>query len=149
MEAVGIWNVKGVFCIITIREYGPFDLEELLALYAAVGWTSYTDRPDMLAEAYHHSLFILGAYDGETLVGVLRAVGDGASIVYIQDILVQPAYQRRGIGTQLMRQVMAQFDSVHQLVLMTDDEEKTKAFYRSLGLTDATETGCVAFMKVQ
>ena len=80
----------------TIRELTAFDLEEILPLYSAVGWTSYTDRPEMLKTAWENSLLILGAYDGGRLIGAVRAVGDGASIVYVQDILVLPEYQRRG-----------------------------------------------------
>ena len=35
----------------TIRELTRFDMDEILPLYAAVGWTNYTDRPDMLKNA--------------------------------------------------------------------------------------------------
>ena len=51
----------------------------------------------MLKAAYKNSLHILGAFNEEgKLVGVLRAVGDGASILFIQDILVYPEYPSSG-----------------------------------------------------
>ena len=56
----------------------------------------------MLEHAFEHSLRILGAHDGEKLVGIIRAVGDGYSVLFIQDILVLPEYQRKGIGNRLM-----------------------------------------------
>lgn len=107
-----------------IKEYGSFDKEEILHLYASVGWTNYTDNPDMLEQACKNSLLILGAFEDNKLIGVIRVVGDGASVVYIQDILVLPEYQRQGIGTQLLRTVMKLFSSVYQMVLMTDNTQK-------------------------
>ena len=68
-------------------------LEDVLPLYEAVGWTNYTTKPEMLEVAYKNSLHIIGAFnDDEKLIGVLRGVGDGASILFIQDILVYPEY---------------------------------------------------------
>ena len=45
----------------------------------------------MLRQAYAHSLFALTAYDKDVLAGVVQLVGDGASILYVQDLLVRPA----------------------------------------------------------
>lgn len=131
-----------------IKEYTEFCDEEIKALYTAVGWTNYTDRPQMLKRAYEKSLLKLGAYDGDKLVGIIRTVGDGESIVFVQDILVLPQYQRKGIGTQLMRAVMERFCDVYQMELMTDNTEKTIAFYQSLGFVRADEYGCCAFLRM-
>lgn len=131
-----------------IREYTGFCRDEILALYESVGWTNYVERPDMLERAYENSLIILGAYADERLVGIIRAVGDGASVVFIQDVIVAPEYQRRGIGTAMMKRVMERFAGVYQLELMTDDTPKTAAFYKSLGFASADEMGCRAFIKM-
>lgn len=77
-------------------------IEDLLPLYQSVSWTNYTERSDMLEQAFQYSLFTVSAYDGEQLVGLLRAVGDGFSSVFIQDLLVLPSYQRQGIGRELV-----------------------------------------------
>lgn len=103
----------------------------------------------MLKRAYESSLYIIGAYHGEKLVGIIRAVGDGASIVFIQDILVLPEYQRQGIGTALLKAILEKYSHVYQTELMTDNTEKTIGFYRSLGFTPAGECGCLAFMKIK
>ena len=132
-----------------IREYKNYHEEEILDLYARVGWTNYTDDPQMLRRAYENALLTLGAYEDGKLIGIIRTVGDGASIVYIQDIIVHPAHQRKGIGTQLMQAALARFTDVYQTVLATDDTEKTKAFYRSLGFVEMSELGCCAFMRVR
>src|SRR5699024_12750383 len=66
-----------------------------LSLYKAVGWSNYYKKPSMLKKAYENSLYIIGAYLNEELIGVIRVVGDGSSIIYIQDILVSPKHQDR------------------------------------------------------
>ena len=70
-----------------IREYGNFQLEEITNLYQSVGWTNYLERISVLEDAYANSLCVIGAYDNEKLVGIIRAVGDGLTIVFIQDIV--------------------------------------------------------------
>ncbi len=131
-----------------IKSYTNFNLEEIINLYRSVGWTNYLDRADVLERAFASSLCILGAYDGDKLVGFIRAVGDGQTIVFVQDIIVLPKYQRQGIGTQLLQAIMDKYQAVYQLELLTDNTEKTKAFYRSLGLTASDELDCLAFIRM-
>ena len=121
--------------------------EEIFPLYGAVGWTNYTTNPTMLRNALEHSLFLISARDEEgKLIGFLRAVGDGYSILYIQDIIVLPEYQRQGIGTQLLRQTLEHFKDVYQIILTTDSELKTIAFYEANGFTALSKYGCTSFM---
>lgn len=131
-----------------IKSYTNFHLEEIVNLYRSVGWTNYLDRADVLESAFEHSLCVLGAYDGDSLVGFIRAVGDGQTIVFVQDIIVLPEYQRQGIGTLLLQAILDKYQDVYQLELLTDNTEKTKAFYRSLGLTASDELGCLAFIRM-
>ena len=131
-----------------IKHYDHFHLEEILHLYQSVGWTNYLKRADILEEAYANSLFVLAAYDGDSLLGIIRAIGDGLTIVFVQDIIVLPEYQRKGIGTKLLKTLMDKYKDVYQMELLTDNTEKTKAFYRSVGFTAADDMGCVAFIRM-
>ncbi len=131
----------------SIKEYNCYHESEILKLYESVGWTNYTTNPAMLKNAYHNSLKIFGAYDNEKLLGIIRVVGDGYSIVYIQDILVLPEYQRMGIGKALLEKILDEFKNVYQKALMTDNTEKTLGFYKSLGFHMDTEVACRAFIK--
>lgn len=130
-----------------IIEYGRYDPVEILSLYASVGWTAYTDDPDALRQGFEHSLLTLAAYEGEQLVGVIRTVGDGYTVVFIQDILVDPEYQRKGIGTALLQEILTRFSHVRQIELATDQTLKTIAFYKSLGFLELSEMGCCGFMR--
>lgn len=134
---------------ITIDEYKNYNAKEVLNLYNSVGWCSYTNRPEMLEHAFEHSLKILCAHDEEKLVGIIRAVGDGYSVLFIQDILVLPEYQRKGIGTKLLESMLKLYPEVYQIQLVTDSTEKTILFYKSCGFLPYSETGCEGFIKIK
>ena len=131
-----------------IKEYQTYNEQEIIDLYQNVGWINYTSCPEMLEKAYKNSLCILGAFEKEKLVGVVRVVGDGISIVFVQDILVLPEYQRQGVGSALMRAVLEKYASVYQVELLTDSTEKSKAFYSSVGLAPVSELGCSAYIRM-
>ena len=87
----------------TIREYTEYSEEEIAGLYTDVGWKAYTDDLEALQKGYEHSLLILAAYEGSELLGIIRVVGDGATIIFVQDILVYKKYQRQGVGKALLQ----------------------------------------------
>ena len=131
---------------IVIEPLEAYDALELLPLYAAVGWTNYTARPEMLERAFSSSLCVLAARAGGRLAGVARAVGDGASVLYVQDLLVLPEYQRRGLGGRLLRELLARYPDVYQTVLLTDDTPEHAAFYGGAGFKSAEKYGCGAYV---
>ena len=130
-----------------IREYRAYDSTEILDLYASVGWTAYTEQPETLQRGFEASLLVLAAYEAGGLAGLVRVVGDGETIVFVQDLLVRPSCQRRGIGTALLREVLKRYSHVRQIELMTDDTPKTRAFYESIGFRTMADFGCCGFMK--
>ena len=77
---------------VILKEYAVYKEAELLGLYTSVGWTNYTDNPEMLRNAYINSLKIYGAYVDNKLIGIIRVVGDGYSVIFIQDLLVHPEF---------------------------------------------------------
>ena len=132
---------------VILKEYTGYNEEEILGLYASLGWTNYTDKPEMLRNAYLNSLKIYGAYVDDKLIGIIRAVGDGFSVLFIQDLLVHPDFQRNGIGTLLLKRMLKEYENVYQIHLITEDSEKTISFYKSLGFTDNSDINCKAFSK--
>lgn len=130
-----------------IREYTEYREEEILRLYTEVGWTAYTKDMSALEQGYKHSLLVLSAYENEELLGIVRAVGDGHTIVFVQDILVFPEKQRQGVGTALLKAVLDRYPDVRQIELVTDNTPKTVAFYKSLGFSELSEIGCCGFVR--
>ena len=118
--------------------------ENLRPLYESVGWTSYTDKISDLRTLLSNSQSVYSAWDNELLVGLIRTVGDGISIQYVQDILVLPHYQKQGIGSELLQKVIEKSKDIRQFVLITDGSEENKAaieFYKKHGLQTFEESG--------
>ena len=136
------------FAMIKITKETSVSIDDVLSLYQAVGWTNYTNQPQMLAQALSHSLAIYLARDGEKIVGLVRLVGDVFSSVFVQDLLVLPSYQRQGIGSSLMKQALADYKDAYQVQLATDESEKTLGFYRSLGFETLSSFQCTGMIWV-
>ena len=122
------------------------DFVAALDLYASVGWSNYTNQPQQLEQAFHQSLFVMAAYDDEELVGLIRAVGDGLTIVFIQDLLVYPHYQRQGIGRSLVQETLERFKDVYQIQLATEQSDKNLAFYQELGFRRQEDFDCTGMI---
>ena len=95
-------------------EEKKIDLDALFALYTAVGWSAYTKDIQQLAMWIQQSLKVITVWDEQQLIGLIRSVGDGETILYIQDLLVHPAYQNKGIGTQLIEKMVQAYPKVRQ-----------------------------------
>ena len=132
-----------------IKEYTEFKKDEIWQLYTQVGWTADTENMTALEQGYKNSLLVLAAYENEELLGIVRVVGDGATIILVQDILVYPQKQRQGIGTSLIKAVLERYADVRQIQLVTDNTPKTVAFYQSLGFVELEKLGCCGFMRAR
>ena len=124
----------------------------LVELYGSVGWSVYTSSPSKLRKMIQNSSFVQQCWDGNTLVGLARVVSDDVSIMYLQDILVNPTYQRQGLGRGLVERCMERFEHVRQKVLLTDDRPEQIAFYQSLvfhNTRDLLDTRLNAFVRIE
>ena len=131
-----------------IREYRTYNCQEILPLYESVGWTAYTDHPEILRKGFENSILTLAAYEDDKLLGIIRAVGDGYTVVFVQDILVFPEHQRKGIGSALLQDILDRYSHVRQIELATDNTPKTIAFYKSKGFRELSEIDCCGFMRI-
>ena len=129
--------------MISVRKQDVVKLEDVLHLYQAVGWTNYTNQPQMLEQALPHSLAVYLAFDEEKIVGLIRLVGDGFSSVFVQDLIVLPTYQRQGIGSALMKEALGDFKGAYQVQLVTEQTERTLGFYRSMGFEILSTYNCI------
>ena len=134
--------------MINITKETSVSIDDVLHLYQAVGWTNYTNHPQMLEQSLAHSLAICVARDGEEIVGLVRLVGDGFSSVFVQDLIVLPSYQRRGIGSDLMKEALGDYKDAYQIQLATEQTEKNVGFYRSLGFETLSTYDCTGMIWV-
>lgn len=123
-------------------------LKDIKTLYEQHGWLAYLQDDAKLKRAFDSSLYMLGAYDGDELVGFIRCVGDGEHIVLVQDLIVAPDYQRTGIGRALMKQISEKYADVRMFMLVTDaQDENANAFYQAIGMQKLEQNGCVSYMR--
>ncbi len=124
--------------------------DELLALYDANGWGAYTVDPEGLHRGVANSGFVVAARDEGALVGLARVVSDDHAIMYLQDLLVHPSHQRRGIGRRLLERCLERFAHCRQKVLLADDDERLVGFYEALGFVPSTDVPhLTAFVRIE
>ena len=120
-----------------IRKLTESDYEQVLELYVALDDFHAKARPDCCV--------LLGAFEGERLIGVVRAtlwedsvMVKGLRNVCLDNIYVLPAYRRRGIAARLFAMVedWARERGAVRLDLYTWDFNKGAiAMYRAMGMT--------------
>ena len=133
---------------IRYQDNTPISIDSLTQLYQSVGWRNYYNDPAIMNQLLPGSWHYISAWEDDQLVGLIRTISDGCYILYIQDILVHPDYQRQAIGTSLMKQMLERAKDMQQIILTTDDTERTIQFYQSLGFKTMQDLKCVSFMKV-
>lgn len=124
------------------------ETEQLKNLYDDVKWTAYTNDLVKLKQAVSQSLAVISAWNNGELIGLIRVVGDGLTIIYIQDILVLERYQNQGIATKLMEQILHKYESVRQKVLLTEEAPDVRRFYEKNGFKSCDQGTLVAFARV-
>ncbi|WP_099468369.1 GNAT family N-acetyltransferase [Konateibacter massiliensis] len=78
--------------------------QDLVYLQAAVGFGNADfEQAD---KAIQNSLYTICAKNAGKTIGMGRVIGDGARIFYLQDVFISPEFQRKGIGTQLINQML-------------------------------------------
>src|SRR3984893_8952969 len=118
-------------------EVRDLPLESILALYRANDWSS-AQRPELLHKALQASHSLVSAWDSNKLIGLGNAISDGYLVVYYPHLLVLPDYQGCGIGTELMRRLVARYEGFHQHMLVADG--RALDFYRKCGFERAGKT---------
>ena len=72
-------------------------------------------------------------YEKDELIGYIDCVSNGVTDAYIQDLMVHPNYQGKGIGTELMNQMIAYLKEKHIYMISVVYEENLKLFYEKFG----------------
>lgn len=126
---------------------GRLTKEVLKDFYTKAGWFPYTRDIDKLKRAIDYSLCVVTAWYNDELIGLVRAVGDGETILYIQDIIVLKEHRRHGIGTSMLMKLFKKYDGVRQKVLLTDESEDIRAFFEEAGFQSCDQGDLVAFVR--
>jgi predicted GNAT family acetyltransferase len=91
--------------------------------------------PEALQRSFARSQHLVLARDDGRVVGTARLLSDGVCNAYLVDVWTQTAYRHQGIGSAMVRQLMAQVPGQH-IGLQTED---AGAFYARLGFVPQPE----------
>lgn len=89
------------------------------------------DDPRIIQAMLRHADLLCTAWDGNLLVGVARSVTDFQYCCYLSDLAVDEAYQKRGIGRQLVQLTREQLGPKALLILLA--APKAEGYYPKLG----------------
>ena len=116
---------------IRYKDTKSFRTEDLERLFLSINWESGR-YPEKLARAMENSTYVVSAWDGDKLVGLVRSLSDGETVAFIHYLLVDPEYQKCHIGDGLMSRMMKNFDNLLYVKLMPS-EPKTIPLYERYG----------------
>ena len=104
--------------------------ELLASLRESVGWNRMeTEFSNPRMTSFYH----IAAYEEDELVGFVDCVSNGVTDAYIQDLMVRPEYQGKGIGTELMNRMIEYLKSNKIYMISVIFDEELKAFYEKFG----------------
>jgi ribosomal protein S18 acetylase RimI-like enzyme len=103
--------------------------EELSDLHARASGNRVGEVRPWASRLSQHSLTWIGAFDSETLIGFVHACWDGGLHAFLLDTVVDPAYQRRGLGQTLVQALIEQVKDSSCEWLHVDYEPHLSDFY--------------------
>lgn len=86
-----------------------------------------------IEEMLRNADLIVCARDGDALVGVSRAITDWSFCTYLSDLAVDPAYQGRGIGRELIAHTHRRAGRHTTLILLAAPQ--AESYYPHIGMS--------------
>jgi ribosomal protein S18 acetylase RimI-like enzyme len=132
---------------VEIRVVTAWDAGEIVTLYRSAGWWKEgRDHPSQIGSLIRGSLVFVVAIDRGSgrAIGMGRAISDGVSDAYIQDLAVLPEYRGKGIGSAILRRILGALRGHRIGWIALIAEGGTGDFYRRLGF--AVEEGDISMM---
>lgn len=134
--------------LIDYKEFDSEYLEQVKDIYKSEQWDSYLKDDKKLKRAFNNSLYVLGAFDENKLIGFIRCVGDGEHSLIVQDLIVLPSYQKQGIGSKLFKTAWDKYSDVRMFHVVTDIADKVdNQFYQSFGMKKLEEGNMVSYFR--
>jgi GNAT superfamily N-acetyltransferase len=87
--------------------------------------------PERISEMLTHANLICTAWDGDVLVGVSRSLTDFSYCCYLSDLAVDVAYQKKGIGKELIRLTQTRLHPQCKIILLA--APKAEEYYPKIG----------------
>lgn len=110
-------------------------VEQLHHLFFSAGWagSDVTPNPEMLKNfnsPFINSTLVISAWENERLIGVVRVLSDKIIRSVIYDLVVDPEFQNKGIGKELIKRCIEHFPKTEWLV---QTEKHISDYYEKIG----------------
>ena len=111
------------------------ELKELCDLRQSVGWNRMEKE---LANPRLQSYYHVAVYEDQSqkLVGFVDCVSNGVTDAYIQDLMVHPDFQGKGLGSQLMNKMIEYLKTAGIYIISVLYDEDLKPFYTRFGFNN-------------
>lgn len=95
------------------------------------------DDRGRIEQMLKHGNVLVTAWDGDLLVGISRALTDFSFCCYLSDLAVDEAYQKQGIGKELIR--LTHLKAGQNLTLILLAAPKAANYYPKIGMERFTD----------
>lgn len=108
---------------------------DLIDLYKEAGWwdASYDKHPEFVDKIVENSFLFAGVLKDKKMIGMGRALSDGVSDAYIQDIVVLKQYRKRGIGNKIVKILIKELEKSGVDWIGVVAQPGTTSFYKNIG----------------
>lgn len=111
-------------------------------LFRSTGWDEALDVPaDRLAASLPAAWYGICAFHGDRLVGMGLILSDGILHALIVDLIVEPEWRGRGIGTEIMRLLVQRCREAGVLQVQLFSARGKRGYYEALGFEARSEDG--------
>ena len=107
------------------------DAQAVANLYKSAGLRRPSDDIPRIKRMIENANLIITAWEGDTLVGIARSLTDYSFCCYLSDLAVDKAYQKKGIGKELVRQTQNAIGEECMLLLCSVPE--AMGYYPKIG----------------
>ncbi len=120
--------------MISYRTGNDLDLDQVIALYRAstLGERRPVDDRSRMQQMLEKANLVVTAWDGDKMVGIARSLSDFSYATYLSDLAVDEAYQRQGIGKELIRLTQEAGGQANVILLSAP---KAVEYYPRIGMT--------------
>jgi aralkylamine N-acetyltransferase len=121
-----------------IRQAADSQIDKIIRLYQEAGWWTGQahENPELIRRIVTGSHCFVLACEGDEIIGMGRAISDGISDAYIQDVAVLPEFRGQGVGTGIVQEIVKKLrdDGLQWIGLIAGSH--SHPFYRRLGFEE-------------
>lgn len=131
-----------------IHQAADSQIDKIIHLYQTAGWWTGQahENPELIRRIVTGSHCFVLACEGNDIIGMGRAISDGISDAYIQDVAVLPEFRGQGVGTVVVKEILKQLraDGLQWIGLIAG--RQSHPFYRKMGFEEMPASTAMLLM---